>query len=50
LTGINDMLADVSADVEVLSAGVASLKLFYEGRSGDTIEENAGGAKATLPF
>ena len=49
-TGIDDVVADVSAGVEVLSAGGASLKLFYDGRFGDTIEENAGGAKATVPF
>jgi hypothetical protein len=28
----------------------ASIKLFYDGRFGDTIQENAGGAKATVPF
>jgi hypothetical protein len=43
-------IAPVSAGVEVLSGGGASLKLFYDGRFGDTIEENAGGAKATVPF
>lgn len=49
-TGIDDMLADVSSGVEALSAGAVSLQLFYDGRFGVTIEENAGGAKATVPF
>ena len=49
-TGIDDVLADVSAGVEVLWGRGASLKLFYDGRFGETIEENAGGAKATVPF
>ena len=49
-TGIDDVVADVSAGVEVLALGGTSLKLFYEGRFGDTIQENAAGAKATVPF
>jgi uncharacterized protein with beta-barrel porin domain len=49
-TGVDDVLADVSAGVEVLAAGGASLKRFYDGRFGDTIQENAGGAKATVRF
>ena len=27
-----------------------SVKLFYDGRFGETIQENAAGAKATMPF
>ena len=49
-TGIDNVLADVSAGVEVLNLRGASLKLFYDGRFGDTLQENAAGAKATLPF
>ena len=49
-TGIDDVVADVSAVVEVLDLGGTSLKLFYDGRFGDTIQENAAGAKATVPF
>jgi len=44
------MRTDVVADI---SAGVArcpSVKLFYDGRLGETIQENAAGAKATVPF
>ena len=43
-------MADVSAGVEVLDVRGASVKLFYDGRVGDTIQENAAGAKATVPF
>jgi len=39
-TGIDDVVADASAGVEVLALGGTSLKLFYEGRLGDTIQEN----------
>jgi hypothetical protein len=49
-TGIDDVVADVSAGVEVLDLRGASVKLFYDGRFGDTIQENAGGAKASVPF
>ena len=49
-TGIDDVVADVSAGVEVLDVRGASVKLFYDGRFGDTIQENAAGAKATVPF
>ena len=35
---------------EVLDLRGASVKLFYDGRFGDTIQENAVGAKATVPF
>ena len=49
-TGIDDVVADVSAGVEVLDLRGASVKLFYDGRFGDTIQENAAGAKATVPF
>ena len=49
-TGIDDVVADVSAGVEVLDVRGASVKLFYDGCFGDTIQENAAGAKATVPF
>lgn len=49
-TGIDNAVADVSAGVEVLDLRGTSLKLFYDGRFGDTIQENAAGAKATVPF
>jgi uncharacterized protein with beta-barrel porin domain len=49
-TGIDDVVADVSAGVEVVDVRGASVKLFYDGRFGDTIQENAVGAKATVPF
>jgi hypothetical protein len=48
-TGIDDVVADVSAGVEVLDLRGASVKLFYDGRFG-AIQENAAGAKATVPF
>jgi hypothetical protein len=43
-------VADVSAGVEMLALRGTSLKLFYDGRFGDTIQENTAGAKATVPF
>ena len=49
-TGIDDVVANVSAGVEVLDLRGASLKLFYDGRFGDTIQESAAGAKASVPF
>jgi uncharacterized protein with beta-barrel porin domain len=49
-TGIDDVVANVSAGVEVLGVRSASVKLFYDGRFGDTIQENAVGAKAAVPF
>ena len=44
-TGIDDVVANVSAGVEALGVRSASVKLFYDGRFGDTIQ-----AKATVPF
>jgi hypothetical protein len=35
---------------EFLGVRGASLKVFYDGRFGDTIEEHAAGAKASVPF
>jgi hypothetical protein len=49
-TGIDNVLADISAGLELLDLRGASLKLFYDGRFGETIQENAAGAKATLSF
>jgi hypothetical protein len=49
-TGIDNVLADISAGLELLDLRGASLKLFYDGRFGDTIQENAAGAKATVAF
>jgi hypothetical protein len=48
--GIDDVVANVSAGVEILDLHGTSFKLFYDGRFGDTIQENAAGAKATVPF
>ena len=48
--GTDDVVANVSAGVDLLATGGATLKLYYEGSFGDTVNENAGGAKATLPF
>ena len=49
-TGIDDVVADMSAGVEVLGYRGAALKLFYDGRFGDTTQENAAWAKATMQF
>lgn len=49
-TRIDDVMANVSAGVEVLDVRSASVKIFYDGRFGDTTQENAVGAKATVPF
>ena len=49
-TSTDDVVADVSAGVDVIGAGGASLRLYYDGRFGDTVEEHAGGIKGTLPF
>jgi hypothetical protein len=44
------VVGDVGAGVDVIGAEGASFRLFYDGRFGDTVEEHAGGIKATLPF
>jgi hypothetical protein len=49
-TNTDDVVADVSAGLDVIGAGGASLRLYYDGRFGDTVEEHAGGIKASLPF
>jgi hypothetical protein len=43
-------LANVGAGVDVIGSEGASFRLYYEGRFGGTVEEHAGGIKATLPF
>jgi outer membrane autotransporter protein len=48
--GPYDVVADLSAGVDVIGARGASLRLYYDGRFGDTVEEHAGGIKGTLPF
>jgi uncharacterized protein with beta-barrel porin domain len=49
-TSTDDVVANISAGVDVIGAAGSSLRLYYDGRFGDTIEENAPGAKATVPF
>jgi uncharacterized protein with beta-barrel porin domain len=48
--GTDDVVANASAGVDLLATDGASLKLYYEGSFGDTVEEHSAGAKATLPF
>ena len=49
-TKTDDVVADVSAGIDLISMSGAELKLFYDGRFGDLIEEESGGVKASLPF
>ena len=49
-TETDDVVADFSAGLDVISVDGASLRLYYDGRFGDLIEEHAGGIKASLPF
>ena len=46
----DELVADLSAGVDVIGSEGASFRLYYDGRFGDTVEEHAGGIKATLPF
>ena len=43
-------MGNVGAGVDVIDGRGRELKLFYEGRFGDLVEEHAGGVKASLPF
>ena len=43
-------MGNVGAGVDVIDGRGRELKLFYEGRFGDLVEEHAGGVKGTLPF
>jgi uncharacterized protein with beta-barrel porin domain len=49
-TSTDDVVGHVGAGLDVIGARGASLRLYYDGRFGDTVEEHAGGIKATLPF
>jgi outer membrane autotransporter protein len=46
----DDVVGNVGVGVDVIGADGASFRLYYDGRFGDTVEEHAGGIKATLPF
>ena len=49
-TSTDDVLANIGAGVDVIGVRGASLRLYYDGRFGDTVAEHAGGIKASLPF
>ena len=49
-TETDDVVADVSAGVDVIATDGATLKLFYDGRFGDLVEEHSAGAKTSLVF
>ena len=49
-TTTDNVVADISAGADIIAAGGAELKLFYDGRFGERVEENSGGVKASLPF
>jgi len=49
-TATDDVVGNVGAGVDVIDRRGRELKLFYEGRFGDLVEEHAGGVKGTLPF
>jgi hypothetical protein len=36
--------------LDIIGKKGAELKLFYEGRFGDLVSDNAGGVKASIPF
>ena len=46
----DDVVADLDAGVDVIGGTGGSLRLYYEGRFGDTVEQHAAGIKGTLPF
>jgi len=50
VTATDDVVADVSAGVDVIGVEGASFRLYYDGRFGETVTENEGGIKGTLPF
>jgi outer membrane autotransporter protein len=49
-TATDDVIGNVGAGIDVIGSRGASLRLYYEGRFGDTVEQHGGGLKATLPF
>jgi uncharacterized protein with beta-barrel porin domain len=49
-TQTDDVVADVSAGIDVIGTDGASFRLYYDGRFSDLIEEHAGGIKASLLF
>jgi uncharacterized protein with beta-barrel porin domain len=49
-TSTDDVVGNVGAGVDVINGRGHELKLFYEGRFSDLVEEHAGGIKASLPF
>ena len=49
-TATDDLVGNVGAGIDVIDGRGRELKLFYEGRFGDLVEEHAGGVKASLPF
>ena len=49
-TSTDDVLANIGAGLDVIGSEGASFRLYYEGRFGDTVEQHAGGIKASLPF
>jgi hypothetical protein len=49
-THTDDVVADIGAGLDVIGKKGAELKLFYEGRFGDLVSDNAGGLKASIPF
>jgi uncharacterized protein with beta-barrel porin domain len=49
-TNTDDVVANLSAGIDLIATGGAELKLFYDGRFGDLVEEQSGGIKASLPF
>jgi hypothetical protein len=46
----DNVVADVSVSVAVIGSDKASLRLYYDGRFGDTVKEHAGGIKASFSF
>lgn len=49
-TTTDDVVADVSAGIDVIGVEGASFRLYYDGRFGDTVTEHAGGIKASWNF
>ena len=49
-TEIDDVLADVSAGVDVINVKGAALRLQYDGRFGDDTQQNSGSIKGSVPF
>jgi uncharacterized protein with beta-barrel porin domain len=50
ITTIDDVVADIGAGIDFISAEGAVLRLHYEGQFGDQTTQHGGAAKFSVPF